>query len=114
MTEFIYSVLDPDGKLRTVKYTANKHDGFNADIYADGKYYGKHYPLPIEVHDNHVPSSGGGHDEEDDENGGNDDDGGDDDSDGGDEHDDGTRQYDDSEEATDDSDGVSGWLHWRK
>ncbi|XP_055535985.1 cuticle protein 21-like [Wyeomyia smithii] len=32
-----YSVQQPDGKLRTVKYTANKHTGFHAEVLIDGK-----------------------------------------------------------------------------
>lgn len=30
------SVLDPDGKLRTVKYTADKENGFQASVITDG------------------------------------------------------------------------------
>ncbi|KAL1374563.1 hypothetical protein pipiens_004882 [Culex pipiens pipiens] len=32
-----YSVQQPDGKLRTVKYSANKHTGFHAEVLIDGK-----------------------------------------------------------------------------
>lgn len=32
-----YSYVDPFGKKRTVKYTADKIHGFRADIYVDGK-----------------------------------------------------------------------------
>lgn len=36
------SVLDPDGKFRTVRYTADKHTGFHADIITDG--HSVHHP----------------------------------------------------------------------
>jgi len=32
-----YTVAQPDGKIRTVKYTSDKHNGFNAEVYIDGK-----------------------------------------------------------------------------
>lgn len=32
-----YSVTQPDGKVRHVKYTADKHNGFNAEVTIDGK-----------------------------------------------------------------------------
>lgn len=32
----VNSVLDPDGKFRTVKYTADKKNGFHASIITDG------------------------------------------------------------------------------
>ncbi|XP_055628601.1 uncharacterized protein LOC129770038 [Toxorhynchites rutilus septentrionalis] len=32
-----YSVQQPDGKLRVVKYSANKHTGFHAEVLIDGK-----------------------------------------------------------------------------
>ncbi|XP_058065915.1 probable voltage-dependent N-type calcium channel subunit alpha-1B [Anopheles bellator] len=32
-----YSLHQPDGKLRTVKYSSNKHDGFQAEVLIDGK-----------------------------------------------------------------------------
>lgn len=32
-----YSVVEPNGKLRTVKYTADKHNGFQAEVLIDGK-----------------------------------------------------------------------------
>lgn len=31
-----YTVAQPDGKIRTVKYTADKHGGFNAEVTIDG------------------------------------------------------------------------------
>lgn len=60
-----FSVLDPDGKLRTVKYTADKKNGFHASVITDGHVV--HHPQdptqPIypDVHPNvhsvqpHVP-----------------------------------------------------------
>ncbi|XP_065338096.1 cuticle protein 19-like [Cloeon dipterum] len=43
-----YTVHDPDGTIRTVKYTADKHHGFNAVVHKTGKshhpqHYGHHY-----------------------------------------------------------------------
>lgn len=32
-----YSLIDPLGKLRLVKYTADKEHGFRAEVYVDGK-----------------------------------------------------------------------------
>uniref|UniRef100_A0A182WCF0 Pupal cuticle protein n=1 Tax=Anopheles minimus TaxID=112268 RepID=A0A182WCF0_9DIPT len=32
-----YSLHQPDGKLRTVKYSSNKHSGFQAEVLIDGK-----------------------------------------------------------------------------
>ena len=32
-----YSLIDPLGKLRLVKYTADKDHGFRAEVYVDGK-----------------------------------------------------------------------------
>jgi hypothetical protein len=32
-----YSLVQPDGVTRTVKYTADKHNGFNAQVIFDGK-----------------------------------------------------------------------------
>uniref|UniRef100_A0A336LJQ8 CSON008442 protein n=1 Tax=Culicoides sonorensis TaxID=179676 RepID=A0A336LJQ8_CULSO len=32
-----YSVAQPDGKIRTVKYSADKHNGFQAEVLIDGK-----------------------------------------------------------------------------
>lgn len=48
------SVLDPDGKLRTVKYTADKKNGFQASIITDGKIV--HHPQdPGEAHEQQPP-----------------------------------------------------------
>lgn len=33
---YYFSVLDPDGKFRTVKYTADKLNGFQASVITDG------------------------------------------------------------------------------
>ncbi|KAJ8979347.1 hypothetical protein NQ317_012943 [Molorchus minor] len=30
-----YSLLEPDGSIRTVEYSANKHSGFNAVVHTD-------------------------------------------------------------------------------
>jgi len=35
-----YSVVDPDGVLRTVKYTADKKNGFQAEVITSGKSNG--------------------------------------------------------------------------
>lgn len=46
-----FSVLDPDGKYRTVKYTADKHNGFQAEIITDGNLHtSTHYPMPPVEH----------------------------------------------------------------
>ena len=37
---FFFSVVDPDGVLRTVRYTADKHNGFQAQIITNGKVHG--------------------------------------------------------------------------
>lgn len=49
------SVLDADGKLRTVKYTADKENGFQASIQKDGHVV--HHPQePVKpIHDQHNP-----------------------------------------------------------
>lgn len=57
----VLSVLDPDGKYRTVKYTADNHNGFQAEIITDGNHYNSaHYPQPavedvpqVHVHEVH-------------------------------------------------------------
>lgn len=62
-------MLDPDGKFRTVKYTADKHNGFHARIFADGHEYPS-YPPPQSATAHH-PTNGpgdGGHDESSEEN----------------------------------------------
>lgn len=70
------SVLDPDGKFRTVRYTADKKNGFHASIITDGHVV--HHPQePVKpIHQDpvhHIPyvphepphDVGGGGDEED-------------------------------------------------
>lgn len=32
-----YTVAQPDGKIRMVKYSSDKHNGFTAEVYIDGK-----------------------------------------------------------------------------
>lgn len=39
-----YSYTDPNGHVRTVKYTADKLHGFRAEIYIDGKLETPHVP----------------------------------------------------------------------
>lgn len=34
---YFYSVVEPDGTVRTVKYKADKENGFQAQVYMDGK-----------------------------------------------------------------------------
>uniref|UniRef100_A0A1B0CB87 Putative pupal cuticle protein n=1 Tax=Lutzomyia longipalpis TaxID=7200 RepID=A0A1B0CB87_LUTLO len=46
-----YSVIDPDGTKRIVKYTADKHNGFQAQIFTNGK---------LEVHGDGGHHQGGG------------------------------------------------------
>jgi hypothetical protein len=67
-----YSLVEPDGTTRTVKYTSDKHNGFNAEVIKSGHATHPasapkkvlapavfaHQPL---VQD-HVPVSFGGHD----------------------------------------------------
>lgn len=52
----IISVLDPDGKLRTVKYTADKKNGFHASITRDGHV--EHHPGdPVKpIHEQQTPN----------------------------------------------------------
>lgn len=33
----LHSLLEPDGSIRTVKYTADKENGFQAQVYMNGK-----------------------------------------------------------------------------
>lgn len=56
------SVLDPDGKLRTVKYTADKKNGFQAQIITDGHVI--HHPQPPVMPIHPVVHNSGGEDEE--------------------------------------------------
>lgn len=62
-------MLDPDGKFRTVKYTADKHNGFHARIFADGHEYPS-YPPPQSATAHHPTNDLGdeGHDENSEEN----------------------------------------------
>lgn len=50
----LYSVVDPDGVLRIVKYTADKHNGFQAEVITSGKGHGGDGG-------GHGGDSGGGH-----------------------------------------------------
>lgn len=66
----INSVLDPDGKFRTVRYTADKKTGFHADIITDG--HTVHHPQdpvkpvhqdPVYPYVPYVPQAHGGNDD---------------------------------------------------
>lgn len=47
-----YSLVEPDGSIRTVDYTADKHSGFNAIVH-------KTEPLKLQEHGHeHVPEHG--------------------------------------------------------
>lgn len=52
-----YSVQQPDGKVRLVKYTADPKSGFNAQVYLDGQLQDdgreKSHHVPETVHTNH-------------------------------------------------------------
>ncbi|XP_069705126.1 cuticle protein 8-like [Periplaneta americana] len=62
-----YSLVEPDGTTRTVKYTSDKHNGFNAEVIKSGhathpasapkKVVYTHEPIPQA----HAPVSFGGH-----------------------------------------------------
>lgn len=39
-------MLDPDGVLRTVKYTADEHNGFQAEVLMNGKPQNTHVAQP--------------------------------------------------------------------
>lgn len=54
-----YSVVDPNGILRTVKYTADKHNGFQAKIYVNGKE--EHHDAPAAVAPAHIEDNSGHH-----------------------------------------------------
>ncbi|XP_046393617.1 cuticle protein 7-like [Ischnura elegans] len=45
-----YSVNEPDGTIRKVEYTADKHNGFNAVVKRLGKSY---HPEPVKHHYDH-------------------------------------------------------------
>lgn len=69
-----YQVQQPDGKLRVVKYSANKHSGFHAEVLIDGKplYEEELAKLAHDAqeqaaraHEHHEePASYGGHEEQ--------------------------------------------------
>ncbi|XP_065164257.1 cuticle protein 7-like [Atheta coriaria] len=42
-----YSLVEPDGTIRTVKYTADDHNGFNAVVIKSGHAV---HPAPVPVH----------------------------------------------------------------
>uniref|UniRef100_T1PFK9 Cuticle protein n=1 Tax=Musca domestica TaxID=7370 RepID=T1PFK9_MUSDO len=44
-----YSVVDPDGTKRTVDYTADPHNGFNAVVRKEPLAYKAHAPVPVPV-----------------------------------------------------------------
>lgn len=56
-----YSVVDPNGILRTVKYTADKHNGFQAKIFVDGKEQHDEAPAAAAVGPAHIEDHGGHH-----------------------------------------------------
>ncbi|XP_045515038.1 cuticle protein 8-like [Pieris brassicae] len=45
-----YSLVEPDGSTRTVTYTADDHNGFNAVVHKTG-----HYTHPVRVHTPALP-----------------------------------------------------------
>lgn len=52
---YYFSVLDPDGKFRTVKYTADKLNGFQASIITDGHVV--HHPQdPVQPNYHNPPA----------------------------------------------------------
>lgn len=51
-----YSLVEPDGTIRTVDYTANKHDGFNAVVHRSGH---AHHPAGY-AHGDHGGHGGHG------------------------------------------------------
>lgn len=57
----VLSVLDPDGVFRTVKYTADKHNGFQAQIITNGQGNSvSHHPAVKPVHEVHNDGGGSG------------------------------------------------------
>lgn len=65
----VFSVLDPDGVLRTVRYTADDHNGFQAQVILNGKPI-YHAPPPPKPH--HPEPSGESDNGDDDDNSGDD------------------------------------------
>lgn len=63
---FLCSVVDPDGTVRTVKYTADKKNGFQAQVYTNGKMESAHVNTGSDggesshSHSSHENSGGGG------------------------------------------------------
>lgn len=55
----VFSVLDPDGTLRTVKYTADDHNGFQAQVLLNGKPM-EHAQPPAPHYPQHGYGGGGG------------------------------------------------------
>lgn len=78
-----FSVLEPDGKVRTVKYTADDHHGFQAQVFVNGQPV-EHAAPPQEQHhpvssdDNGGEETVNGDDNDDEGNSGDDEEGGDD------------------------------------
>lgn len=50
-----YSLVEPDGTTRTVKYQADDHSGFNAVVTKSGKAYHPTYQGPL-YHKYHTPA----------------------------------------------------------
>ncbi len=48
-----YSLVEPDGSIRTVDYTADKHNGFNAVVHRTPAVH--HHEPKHEVHHHHEP-----------------------------------------------------------
>lgn len=42
-----YSLIEPDGSKRTVEYTADDHNGFNAVVLKDAGYHPQPYKAPL-------------------------------------------------------------------
>lgn len=42
-----YSLIEPDGSKRTVEYTADDHNGFNAVVLKDPGYHPQAYKAPL-------------------------------------------------------------------
>ncbi|CAH0384947.1 unnamed protein product [Bemisia tabaci] len=48
-----YSLVEPDGHVRTVKYEADHKHGFNAHVSRKEYHHGYHAPAPAPVHHHH-------------------------------------------------------------
>lgn len=61
-----YSVVNPDGKLMVVKYSADKHNGFQAEVITDGKSNGHGHAeaAPAHIEASHDYQGGEDHDDE--------------------------------------------------